>query len=244
MALFSFPLLRSFPELAHGISDRALGPVYPEEAGGRPRLAEALGIPLAALVSTRQVHGCAIARVPDPTGGDGDGARGRDGLITAAPGVYLLGYFADCVPLLAYDPVRRAVGLAHAGWRGTLLRVAERLVAELAAAFAVRPADLRVGIGPSIGPCCYEVGPEVIAGARTELPGGEALLRPGRPGHAFLDLWAANRQALLRAGVVPEHIEVAGLCTSCQVERFFSYRREGWLNGLFGAVIGLRGEEQ
>ena len=239
MALVAFDLLQPFPELVHGISDRTLGSVYPEEAGGRPRLAAALGVAPEALVSTRQVHGCAIVPVPAPPG-DGDEASGQDGLITAAPGVYLLGYFADCVPLLAYDPVRRAVGLAHAGWRGTLLRIAERLVAELTATFGVRPADLRVGIGPSIGPCCYEVGAEVIAPVREELPGGAELLRPGRPGHAWLDLWAANRQALLRAGVQPEHVEVAQVCTACHVERFFSYRREGGLNGLFGAVIGLR----
>jgi hypothetical protein len=110
-------------------------------------------------------------------------------------------------------------------------------------ALGSRPEDLRAGIGPSIGPCCYEVGAEVIAGVRERLPDGAALLRPGRPDHAFFDLWAANRQALLRAGVLPAHVEAAGICTACRVERFFSYRREGRLNGLFGAVIGLRAED-
>jgi YfiH family protein len=237
MSLTSFDILRPFPELVHGISERTLGSVYPEDAGGRPRLAAALGIPQRAFVSTRQVHGGDIVRVPDP---GWDDERGKDGLITVTPGCYLLGYFADCVPLLAYDPVRRAVGLAHAGWRGTVRRIAEHLVAELVAAFGVRPEDLHVGIGPSIGPCCYEVGAEVIAQVRAQLPEGAELLLPGRPGHAFLDLWAANRQGLVRAGVRPERIEVAGQCTSCHVERFFSYRREGQLNGLFGAVIGIR----
>jgi len=239
LAPLQLDVLRPFSELVHGISDRTLGSVYPEEAGGRPRLAAALGIPPEALVPTRQVHGTTIVRVPTP---EWDGASGKDGLITAVPGVFLLGYFADCVPLLAYDPVRRAVGLAHAGWRGTLRRMAERLVEALGAAFGARPEDLRVGIGPAIGPCCYEVGAEVIAGVQAQLPGGEELLRPGRPGHAYLDLWTANRQGLLRAGVRPDHVGAAALCTACNVERFYSYRREGRLDGLFGAVIGLRKE--
>jgi YfiH family protein len=243
MALLRFGILQPFPELVHGISDRTMGSVYPEEEGGRLRLAQALGLAPGALVPTRQVHGDEIVLVPGPGYGCWHGQHGADGLITATPGLFLMGYFADCVPILAYDPVQRAAGLVHAGWRGTLLRIAERLVAEMGAAFGAQPQDLRVGIGPSIGPCCYEVGAEVIAGVQERLPGGETLLRPGRPGHAFLDLWAANRQGLLRAGVLAEHVEVSERCTSCQAERFFSYRREGRLNGLFGAVIGLRGSE-
>jgi YfiH family protein len=236
--LLQFQLLQPFPELVHGISDRACGSVYPVEAGGRTKLAAALGIAEASLVPTRQIHRDEIVRVPGPLYGCWSGQHGADGLITDVPGLFLMGYFADCVPVLAYDPVLRAVGLVHAGWRGALLRIAERLVAEMAGAFGTRPGDLCVGIGPAIGPCCYEVGEEVIAGVE-HLPEPEGLLRPGRPGHAYLDLWEANRRALLRAGVPPEQIEVAGLCTACQVDRFFSYRREGRLNGLFGAVIGL-----
>lgn len=240
MELFRFARLQAFPELLHGISDRTLGSVYPEKEGGRARLAQALGISPAALVPTRQVHHDRIVRVPGPDYGCLGGQHPADGLTTDTPGLFLLGYFADCLPILAYDPVHRAVGLAHAGWRGTLLSIAGRLVEEMAAAWGTRPADLVVGLGPAIGPCCYEVGEEVIAGVQAHLPQPGRLLRPGRPGHAYLDLWAANRQTLLGAGVRPEHIETAGLCTACHVGRFFSYRREGRLNGLFGAVIGLR----
>jgi len=135
------------------------------------------------------------------------------------------------------------VGLAHAGWRGTVLRIAERLIAEMALAWGTDPSDLVAAIGPAIGPCCYEVGADVIGEVRERLPAGDALLGRGRPGHAFLDLWQANREALLRAGVLPERIEVLGVCTACNVERFFSYRREGRLEGLFGAVVGVRGED-
>jgi len=235
-----FQVLAPFPELVHGISDRTFGSVHPPEDGGRRRLAEALGISPEALVPTRQVHRDEVVVVPGPAYGCWRGGHGADGLVTATPGLYLLGYFADCVPILAYDPVHRAVGLAHAGWRGTLLGIAGRLVEAMERNFGTSAADLRVGLGPSIGPCCYEVGEEVIAGVRSRLPEPEALLRPGRPGHAYFDLWEANRQALRRAGVPEGQIELAALCTSCHVERFFSYRREGGLRGLFGAVIGLR----
>lgn len=241
-ALFRFASLQVFPELAHGLSDRSFGSVYPEADGGRMRLAAALGISPESLVPTRQVHRDRIVRVPGPHYACSRGQHPADGLTTDTPGLFLLGYFADCVPILAYDPVHRAVGLAHAGWRGTLLSIAGRLVEEMAAAWGTRPEDLVVGLGPSIGPCCYEVGEEVIAGVRANLPEPEALLRPGRPGHAYFDLWEANRRALVRAGVRLEQIETAGICTACHVERFFSYRREGRLNGLFGAVIGLRAE--
>ncbi len=238
--LVRFRLFHPFPELVHGISDRSYGSVYPAGAGGRTRLAAALGVAEEDLVPTRQVHRAEIVRVPGPGYGDWGGQRGADGLITAVPGRFLMGYFADCVPILAYDPVRRAAGLAHAGWRGTLLRIAGRLVEEMAADFGTFPGDLRVGLGPAIGPCCYEVGAEVIAGLRERFPGHDDLLRPGRPGHAHLDLWEANRRVLLQAGVLPDRIEVAGLCTACHGERFYSYRREGRVNGLFGAVIGVR----
>ncbi len=238
--LVRFRLLAAFPEVVHGISDRTFGSVHPPEDGGRQRLAEALGIPPEALVPTRQVHRDEVVVVPGPAYGCWRSGRGADGLVTNTPGLYLLGYFADCVPILAYDPVQQAVGLAHAGWRGTLLGIAGHLVEVMEQAFGTKAADLRVGLGPSIGPCCYEVGEEVISGIRAHLPKPETLLRPGRPGHAYFDLWEANCQALRRTGVPERQIELSGICTSCQVERFFSYRREGRLQGLFGAVIGLR----
>lgn len=238
--LVRFRLLVAFPEVVHGISDRTFGSVHPPEDGGRRRLAEALGIPPEAMVSTRQVHRDEVVVVPGPAYGCWRGGYGADGLVTNTPGLYLLGYFADCIPILAYDPVRQVVGLAHAGWRGTILGIARRLVEVMQRTFGTMPGDLYIGLGPSIGPCCYEVGEEVIAGVRAHLPEPETLLRPGRPGHAYFDLWEANRRTLRQAGVPGAQIELSGICTSCRVDRFFSYRREGGLRGLFGAVIGLR----
>lgn len=236
-----FGNLSLFPELVHGISDRSFGSVQHPGSQGRAGLAAALGIPVEALVPTKQVHRAEVVRVPGAAYGRWTEGHGADGLITDRPGVYLLGFFADCVPVLAYDPTHRAVGLAHAGWRGTLLGIARRLVEEMGASFGTRPEDLYVGLGPAVGPCCYEVG-ETVLKAMEAREDASGLLRPGRPGHAYLDLWEANRRVLLEAGVRPERIEIARICTACHVGRFFSLRGEGRVNGLFGAVIGLRPE--
>ncbi len=242
MKPFRFDNLSRFPELVHGISDRSFGSVQYRGSPGRSGLAAALGIPEDALVPTKQVHRAEVVHVPGPAYGRWTEGHGADGLITDRPGVYLLGFFADCVPVLVYDPQRRAVGLAHAGWRGTLLGIARRLVGEMAVSFGTRPEELFVGLGPAVGPCCYEVGEEVLRAIEAWKSASD-LLRPGRPGHAYLDLWEANRRMLLEAGVRPDRIEVARICTACNVGRFFSFRGEGRVNGLFGAVIGLRPED-
>jgi YfiH family protein len=238
LELLRFRNLSAFAELVHGISDRSFGSVQRPDSPGRANLAAALGVPVQALVPTKQVHRAEVVLVPSAAYGRWEEGHGADALISCTPGVYLLGFFADCVPVLAYDPRQRAVGLAHAGWRGTLSGIARRLVEAMTAAFGTRPADLRVGLGPAIGPCCYEVG-EVVLAALNGWEDAQGLLRPGRPGHAYLDLWEANCRVLLAAGVLREHVEVARLCTACHPDRFFSFRGEGRLNGLFGAAIGL-----
>jgi YfiH family protein len=191
-----------------------------------------------------QVHGVHVARVEAED--RGRGARTRDsllppadGLVSAAPGVALLGCFADCVPLLLADPARLAVGMAHAGWRGTVADMAGAAVRAMEELLGSRPVDLIAVVGPSIGPCCYEVGEEVIAAARgsyhDEL-GEVGLVRGGR---LYFDLWRANELALRRAGV--ERVVRTNLCTACDTTRFFSHRAEGGATGRFSALIGIRG---
>jgi YfiH family protein len=139
--------------------------------------------------------------------------------------------FADCTPVLLADPKRKVVAAAHAGWRGSAVRVAGAAVSALVEAFASRPKDLIAGIGPAIGPCCYGVGEDVVA-AFADRPG---LLMDGR-----LDLWEANRLALVEAGVPADQIEVAGVCTQCQSDRFFSHRaNKGEPAGRFAALIKI-----
>ncbi|NLG29001.1 MAG: polyphenol oxidase family protein, partial [Chloroflexi bacterium] len=173
--------------------------------------------------------------------GPQDGGRvlpATDALISASPGVALLLRFADCVPVLFYDPVRRAVGLAHAGWQGTLAGIAGKTARALQADLGCRASDLRAGIGPSIGPCCCEMGPEVLEQFRAAWPETDALCTPLGGGRALLDLWRLNALQLERAGVTQS--ETAGVCTVCNMHDYYSHRGENGATGRFGALIGLR----
>ncbi len=184
-----------------------------------------------------QVHSARVV-VADEPNGPRDHLGQADALITDRPDVTLLLRFADCLPILLYDPRRRAVGVVHAGWRGSLKKVVTVAVEAMTERYGSRPADMVAGIGPAVGPCHYAVGPEVVEQTRAAFNGAaDGLLLP-RNGGYHLDLWAANRVALEQAGV--EQIEVAELCTVCHSEDFFSHRATGGVTGRFGGLIGLR----
>lgn len=200
------------------------------------RICSALGIRSTDVVSPHQVHSDAV-RIVDATD-RGQVCPQTDALITAATGVHLMLRFADCVPVLFYDPVRCAVGLAHAGWRGTVACIARVTVQAMVAAFGCRPADIRAGIGPSIGPCCYEVGAEVVDAAQAAFPGAPDVVQRQPGGGWHLDLWAANRYQLAQEGLA--EIEVSGMCTACRTDEWFSHRAENGRTGRLAAVIGLR----
>ena len=143
--------------------------------------------------------------------------------------------FADCTPVLLADPKQRVVAAVHAGWRGSAVRAASAAVEALRDRFGSRPWDIVAGIGPAIGPCCYTVGDDVLE-AFADRP---ELFTAGNGGQR-LDLWAANQQALIESGLPAEHIEVAGVCTQCQSQRFFSHRANGGQPaGRFAALIRL-----
>lgn len=164
-----------------------------------------------------------------------------DGLITVTPDIYLSMRFGDCTPLIFYDPLRGAVGLAHAGWRGTMHNIAGATVRAMVEQFDCRAGDIMAVIGPAIGPCCYEVGPEVIDAAASALVDSASLFvrRNGRADRAHFDLWEANRRQLVAAGV--KHIIQSELCTACRTDQFFSHRAERGRTGRFGVIIGRRG---
>jgi polyphenol oxidase len=148
---------------------------------------------------------------------------------------------ADCVPILLGDPVMRAFAAVHAGWRGTLASAVIAAVERMRDEYGAKPQDLRVAIGASAGPCCYEIGAEVI-GAFTEKFGDTGLFTATRPGHAKVDLLKANTDQLKSVGVSSEKIHLAPICTMCRTDLFFSYRKEKSVNGKVGrlmAVVGL-----
>jgi polyphenol oxidase len=184
-----------------------------------------------------------------------------DASITKEAGLLLGTQTADCAPILLVDPKKRVVGAIHAGWRGTLVRIAQKTVGRMQFEFGCVPADLLAAIGPSIGPCCYEVGAEFVTKftaqfadaneyfdeARTgDEPNPLQWLNMKPPGHqpppknVHLDLWKANRSQLVAAGLSAKNIFTSDLCTACRTDLFFSYRKEGALSGRMLSVIGVR----
>lgn len=246
---YRFHNLSVFPEIKHFVSSgtKTIGFSEEVESGAirrnRLSLAKAVGFGADGLVTARQVHSARVRVVTAEDAGRGglDGESrlpDTDALVTADAGVCLMVLSADCVPILLYDPVKRVVGAVHAGWRGTAAQIVVAAVEVMREQFGCSPGDMFAGIGPSIGKCCFEVGEEVADCFRRLFP--EAVVFAGkRPDKFQVDLWEANRRELMEAGLKPEHIEVAGMCTVCHPERFFSYRRDGKAAGRFGAGIVL-----
>jgi copper oxidase (laccase) domain-containing protein len=219
------PCAAAFSSRLGGVSD---GPYATLNLGGygddprkvaenRRRFGRAVGFDPAMAASVRQVHGDGVVEVRAP-GPQGEG----DALWTRAAGPVLTVFVADCVPVFLLDPDRRAAALIHAGWRGSAAGVTRRALEALLAEPGGRPGD------PS------RVDAPVIARFPPE------VLRPGRPGHARLDLWEENRRQLTSAGVRAENVHVAGICTLCEAERLFSHRRGGGRTGHMAAVLQLR----
>ncbi len=207
--LLTIPQLALDLRLRHGFSTLALGSMRRPEGSAstltppRRALAEELGLDPARLTVAGAVHGSEIARVDEPSGA----VEGVDGLVTDRPGLPLLATFADCYPILLWDPELPALALVHAGWRGTAAGVAAAAVRVMEREYSSVPARLLAGIGPGICGNCYEVGAEVAA----RFP--DVVVKPSPGGRHLLDLAAANRAALQAAGLADERIQVLGVCT-------------------------------
>jgi YfiH family protein len=168
-----------------------------------------------------------------------------DALVSNTPKILLTIKTADCVPVLIGDAKTGAFAAVHAGWRGTSASIVMKAIAQLKKEYGTDAADLRVAIGPAACDCCYEVGSEVIERFKELWPQSDHLFTPTRAGHARIDLQTANRDQLIAAGVSPERIHVAPLCTMDRNDLFFSYRREKKLHGRVGrlmSVIGAQGK--
>jgi YfiH family protein len=175
------------------------------------------------LATLKQVHSATCVPATGRSGMLGQG----DALLEDTPGSVVAVKTADCIPILLVDERRRAVAAVHAGWRGTVSQIARRAVEAMWERFGSEPADLHAAIGPGIGKCCYDVGPEVAA-------------QFGEPGRAHIDLAAENRRQLAGAGVTPARIYASNLCTMCRPEEFHSFRRDKEAAGRLYSFAGIR----
>ena len=165
-----------------------------------------------------------------------------DALISNTPKILLAVKTADCVPILLADPSTGAFAAVHAGWRGTSASIVGRAIEQLRHEYGARAQDLRVAIGPAANACCYEVGREVIDLFKERFPGSDHWFTPTRDGHARIDLQGANRDQLIAAGVSPDSVHIAPLCTMDRTDLFFSYRREKILHGRVGRLMSVIGK--
>jgi len=275
LEVLQLDLFRKLPWLVHGFSTRSGGASglaeekilnlsfteWDERANveeNRRRLQGALGANEFTLISMKQIHSDAIHlfRTAPAQACSGDASA------TNQPGLLLAVQTADCVPILLVDPKHRAVAAIHAGWRGTLARITEKTVGRMQLEFSTRPPHLLAAIGPSIGPCCYEVNADFVPKFTAQFADAAAYfdeplsgeepnplqwLNMAPPGHqpparpVHLDLPKANRSQLLAAGLRTQNIFESSLCTGCRTDLFFSYRKEAARSGRLLSVVGIRG---
>ena len=212
----------------------------------RQRFCRSVSLPIESIVASQQVHGTDVATVDGSQRGRGalswsDGIPTTDAMVTNNPDIALVVLVADCAAILLYDPEKEAVGIAHGSWRGTIGGIIPRTVQKMVDSFGCRPEDIRVGISPSIGPCCYEVREEVLSALRKSFPHQwEHFVVYRTDGSVHLNLWEAIRQQLVETGIEEKKIEVAGICTACNTDLFYSHRGEKGRTGRNGVVISLR----
>lgn len=260
--LWHFENLQKYTDIAHFVSTRHGGSSVPPfnslnlglSSGDNPvrvmenrrRLAAALGFNVESIITSWQVHGddvriitresiaedASFCKIPKVT---------ADAMVTDLPNVCITVIIADCVPVMYFDPTKKVIGIAHAGWKGTVKGIARKVVKTLEETFGCSPKDIIVGIGPSIGPCCYEVGPDVVSIVKKVFDKTEGLIREIEvKGKGLFNLWEANRRELLDAGITDDNIEISEECTKCHHNTFFSYRYQGEKSGRLAAGIMIR----
>lgn len=258
----SFPMLEKTGIVHHGFSTRMGGVstgVYATMnfaflKGDDPdhvrenyrRMAKAIGVDEERMVLSWQTHTTNIRRVTEDDAGKGI-TRERDyqdidGLITDVPGMTLVTFYADCVPLYFLDPVHRAIGLSHSGWRGTVARMGQVTMEAMGREYGSKPEDIIACIGPSICQDCYEVGEEVAAEFRRAFSEEywPELLREKPNGKLLLNLWRANEIVLLEAGVRADNIQITDICTHCNPDYLFSHRTMGNERGNLAAFLSIK----
>ena len=264
----SFPELSKLPFIRHGFSTKLGGvskdmfatmnlgsetsqyqddPANIEE--NYRRIAKSIGFDVNKVVVSLQVHKTNIKVVDENDYGKGlfhpRDYDEIDGLITNCPGITLVTKYADCVPLYFVDPVKKAIGLSHSGWRGTVAKIGKITVEAMQEQYGSNPRDLIAVVGPSICANCYEVGEETAEEFKKAFPDAmdNRILKPLNNNKYLCDLWEANRQVLLQAGLQPEHIHISGVCTSCHSDLLFSHRKTQGKRGSLAAFLTIINED-
>ncbi len=209
------------------------------------RAAAAIGSDIKNITIARQTHETNIRLMDENDRGRGVTKErypeSYDAIMTDKKGVMLVTLHADCVPVYFVDTNKKAVALAHAGWRGTVEKIAEKTVLKMMAEFGSCPEDILVGIGPSISKCCFEVSEDVRDEFMSKLAFSEKYIKNGeKEGKYYIDLKAINKEILTGVGIPEENIEVSNECTKCLEDKFFSHRRQGEKRGSMAAFLGLR----
>jgi len=261
-AVVTFPRLADSKVLAQGVTTRSGGvsggnfrslnisfkvsddAVRVEE--NRVLLSKTLGIHLSRAVTVDQVQGdkVLILNANHAQAKKGGSLGEGDGLITKEIGVPILMMVADCLPVFFYDPIHKAIGLAHAGWKGTVSHVAVKTLLAMGEAFGTKPDEARAVLGPCIGPCCYEVGKDVMEQFTEVFPWAMEVLEKRDATHWKLDLAAANAKQLIEMGLNEDHLIRSGLCTVENIDLFYSHRAEAserGATGRIGAFMMLKG---
>lgn len=247
LSVFKFESFKRYKNIAHFVTTREgwssgdmprfTGDEPSIYAGFRKELAVSCDWDATRFIFPRQTHSDHVAVVTSEN--LPEAIADTDALITREPGLFICVQTADCVPILLFDPQKKVVAAVHAGWRGTVSKIARSTVQKMSDTFDCNPSDILAGIGPSIHMHAYEVGAEVVEAVKSNFSHSNALLKPSlTEGRAYLDLWEANRHVLLEAGLTEENIEVMGLCSFEHAGLFYSARREGAATGRM--VSGIR----
>lgn len=205
-------------------------------------MAEKLNINVDDIVETNQTHTNTIKYVTEEHKGKvfkESPFKDVDGIYTDKRNLVLMSFHADCTPVFFYDHVKKVIGLAHAGWRGTLLNIAGKMVNAFVNDFNSNPSDIRIAIGPSLGSCCFEVDKDVADLFLSENGEFEKYMEIKEPKYYF-NLWEINKYLLMKEGIKEENIEISGICTKCNNDLFFSHRGQGGKRGLLAGILMMK----
>lgn len=247
LSVFKFESFKKYKDIAHlvttkegwisGDKPRFTGDSEAVYSAFRKELAFSCELEANQFVFPRQTHSDRVAVITSEN--YTDTIDDTDALITNEPELFICVQTADCVPILLFDPAKNVVAAIHAGWKGTISKIAKKTIVQMTEKFCCDPADIVAGIGPSIHMHAYEVGPEVVQAVEANFGNSPALLKPSMTeGKAYFDLWEANQTVLLESGILEENIEVMGLCSFEHADLFYSARRDGTDTGRM--VSGIR----